>query len=79
MGEFSHKTYLNKFYNEELQGNSFEKYKILEALLEDHEEVSNLIELPSDHDQMCAQGGFFDSLSEEQAKKLYDVLEAIQN
>ncbi len=78
-GEDSHKTYLNKFYNEQLQGNSFEKYKILEAIVEDHEEVANLIELPSEHDKMCTQGGFFDSLTEEQATKLYDVLEALQN
>ena len=49
-GEDWHKIYLTKFYNEQLQGSSFEKFKIMEAIVNDHEAVANLIELPSEHD-----------------------------
>ena len=55
-----HQIYLTKFYKEEMTGDSFEKFEILKDLHGENEEISKLIELPTDHENMCVQGGFFD-------------------
>ena len=57
---------------------SFERFSIIQAIV-DEKDLGDIVELPDSHENMSNQGGFLDSLTEEQAEKIYEALVAIQN
>ena len=63
--------YLQKFYNEDIPGTSWEKFAILKDIVDNNAEIANLVELPNTHEEMNEQNGFFVSLPKDQSEKLY--------
>ena len=78
LGNGEEKVYLQNFFNSEMQGTPSEKFKILSELVDEYDEICDLISLPTTHEEMNTQGGFFDKLSDEQAKQIYEALKALQ-
>ena len=77
--KIQNKAYLTNFYNTEMKDlSSFQRFQIIQAIV-DEKDLGDLIELPDSHENMSNQGGFLDSLTEEQAEKIYEALVAIQN
>ena len=72
-------TYLNYFYENTLQGDDDTKFELFRDLVCSNEALQevmedNDIQMPSDSSKMCSQDGFFDSLDETKAIKLYNAL-----
>ena len=78
-GKIQNKAYLTNFYNTEMKDlSSFQRFQIIQAIV-DEQDLGDIVELPDNHENMSCQGGFLDSLTEEQAEKIYEALVAIQN
>ncbi len=72
-------TYLNHFYNNELEDDDSDKYEQLNDLVSNNEVLNGKmgelnLNLPLNGDGMT---GFFDSLTEDQAKALYDAIKSL--
>ena len=70
--------HLQLFYNQSIPGTSQEKFEILKDIVDNNAEIANLVVLPSTHEEMNEQNGFFQTLPKDQSEKLYNAFQALQ-
>ena len=70
-------TKLEYFYSNEVPGDENEKFETFEKLMNTNPELMKIIEdanLTPEADTMLSQDGFFDSIDESVAKKMYEAI-----
>ena len=65
------KNFFRLLFNEDVKGDSREKFTQVCNLVYNNDALADIIELPASHDEM---GDFFENMTEEQAIVLYDEL-----
>ena len=74
--------YLIYFYSIEIKGNEDEKFEQFEQILNGSDDIQDFlvsegIKMPDSATMVNCPGGFFDSMTEEQAKKFYDIIKPL--
>ena len=77
-----HCMYLNYFYTNDLQGTDDEKFERFMEILNGSDELLLLletekIEQPQSSTMVNCPGGFFDSMTEDQAQRFYNIIKPL--
>ena len=77
-----HCMYLNYFYANDIPGNEDVKFEYFKEILNGSDELLDLLESegiaqPESATMVNCPGGFFDSMSEDQAKRFYEIVKPL--